>query len=511
MAVVEARLMTSNRFSPLPIEVGGGDNMPLPPARSYTAAATSPGAQQAPRRHAPALDALLPGSIMPLPAYHWPKCETCLVSSIQLPQGSSTSRMRSGNILVQTGSADKAALCCTASLAGLEVATPVGCHGLVLHYVVRIEDALEDVVRALEKRAPEGREVVRGRPRWLGAGRCDHGSVLVLLWDTALVGTLCSGSGDLLSTSLGRLKCERAREGRVRGMTRPLPSELAAAAAAVGPSAVGAAGARAAQQHSDKHRAQQGGTRGEEAGLAEDKGPAPPRLALAARKTRQVGPSSQLASRTGWFCQEEMAEQVSHNFMYSSSDTTSPNAHASEAANAPADPSPATAFLEELLSSPTEAGTPPRSSSTSARAPSLSTSWRSGTSDAGDAGDAVDKVDEGANKPWADEYERTFLGDGLLPSGSPAQSDVEDESIDMEGEGGEGEGELRASKTEDEEEEPPLGLATPPNWVLLPAPLGGVARSVALVRKKWAALTYAQVAVASHDVVALDLCAGGQS
>ena len=41
---------------------------------------------------------------------------------------------------------------------------------------------------------------------------------------------------------------------------------------------------------------------------------------------------------------------------------------------------------------------------------------------------------------------------GSLPSVSPAQSDVEDESIDMEGEGGEGEGELRASKTEEEEE-----------------------------------------------------------
>ena len=60
-------------------------------------------------------------------------------------------------------------------------------------------------------------------------------------------------------------------------------------------------------------------------------------------------------------------------------------------------------------------------------------------------------------------------------------------------------------------QEPPLGLAAPPDWVLLPAPPGGVARSVALVRKKWAASTYAQVAVASHDVVALDLRAGGQS
>ncbi|TNY16884.1 hypothetical protein DMC30DRAFT_452795, partial [Rhodotorula diobovata] len=122
----------------------------------------------------------------------------------------------------------------------------------------------------------------------------------------------------------------------------------------------------------------------------------------------------------------------------------------------------------------------------------------------------------------------------------------------MEGEGGEGEGELRASKTEDEEaadsnvgpnplhprvqypppaprvqihwnhhllhtldilllQEPPLELAAPPDWVLLPAPPDGVARSVVLVRKKWAASTYAQVAVASHDVVALDLRAGRQS
>ncbi|TNY16881.1 hypothetical protein DMC30DRAFT_179941, partial [Rhodotorula diobovata] len=49
-------------------------------------------------------------------------------------------------------------------------------------------------------------------------------------------------------------------------------------------------------------------------------------------------------------------------------------------------------------------------------------------------------------------------------------------------------------------QEPPLELAAPPDWVLLPAPPDGVARSVVLVRKKWAASTYAQVAVASHDV-----------
>ena len=451
LAAVEARLTTSNRFSLLPIEeMGGGDHAPSPPARSYAAAAASHGAQQAPRTRAPALDAPPPPSTAPLPASHRPECVTLrnaanntpaqLVSSIQLPQGSSTSRMRSGDVLVQTGSADEAAvLRCTASSAGLEVATPVGRHGLVLHYVARVEGALEEVVRALEERAPEGREAVRGRPRWLGAGKGDHGSVLVLLWDSALVSTLCSGSGDLLSTSLGRLKCERAREGRPR--MPPAAPRLALAAKSKLAKSDPALNSPRAQDDSAKEPRINTST--PPATPARIPPPAP-------EPTPALDDSESLSSaRPDNISAEEMAEQVSHNFMYSSSDTTSPDAHASEAANAPADPSPATAFLEELLGSPTEAGTPPRSSSTSARAPSPSTSWRSGASD---AGDASGEVDEGANESWADEYERTFLGDGSLPSVSPAQSDVEDESIDMEGEGGEGEGELRASKTEEEEE-----------------------------------------------------------
>ncbi|TNY16905.1 hypothetical protein DMC30DRAFT_407446 [Rhodotorula diobovata] len=131
--------------------------------------------------------------------------------------------------------------------------------------------ALEEVVRTLEEHAPVGRELVRGRPRWLGAGTGDHGLVLVLLWDPALVSTLCSGSGDLLSTSLGQLKCERAREGRARGMTRPLPSELAAAATAVGPSAAGQR-APALPSSTLTSTAPSRDARGEEAGRVEDKG-----------------------------------------------------------------------------------------------------------------------------------------------------------------------------------------------------------------------------------------------
>ncbi|TNY16885.1 hypothetical protein DMC30DRAFT_410158, partial [Rhodotorula diobovata] len=292
-----------------------------------------------------------------------------LVSSIQLPQGSSTSRMRSGDVLLQTGSADEAAvLRCTASSAGLEVATPVGRHGLVLHYVAPVEGALEDVVRALEERAPEGREVVRGRPRWLGAGRGDHGSVLVLLWDPALVSTLCSGSGDLLSTSLGRLKCERAREGRPR--MPPAAPRLALAAKSKLAKPNLALNLPRAQGGSAKEPRINTSTRPATPARIQQPAPKPTPVLDDSESLSSVCPDNISA--------EEMAEQ---------------------AANAPADPSPATAFLEELLGSPTEAGTPPRSSSTSARAPSPSTSWRSGASD---AGDASGEVDEGANESWAD-------------------------------------------------------------------------------------------------------------
>lgn len=57
------------------------------------------------------------------------------------------------------------------------------------------------------------------------------------------------------------------------------------------------------------------------------------------------------------------------------------------------------------------------------------------------------------------------------------------------------------------QEPPPLAVVLP-DWVRLDSPPGRRARSVALVRQKWAQSSYAQVAVASSDVVALDLRTG---
>ena len=60
-------------------------------------------------------------------------------------------------------------------------------------------------------------------------------------------------------------------------------------------------------------------------------------------------------------------------------------------------------------------------------------------------------------------------------------------------------------------QEPPPLIDMPPDWVLLDSPPGRRARSVALVRQKWDSNSYAQVVVASSDVVALDLRTGEAS
>ncbi|GAA5859302.1 hypothetical protein JCM9279_004712, partial [Rhodotorula babjevae] len=60
-------------------------------------------------------------------------------------------------------------------------------------------------------------------------------------------------------------------------------------------------------------------------------------------------------------------------------------------------------------------------------------------------------------------------------------------------------------------QEPPPLADMPPDWVRLDPPPGRQARSVALVRKKWDQNSYAQVVVASSDVVALDLRTGEAS
>ena len=123
--------------------------------------------------------------------------------------------------MVVRSAQEAAALRCTASSAGLSVATPVGRHGVVVHYVPRVEGALEDVVRAVEARAGEGEGVgvVRGRPRWLGRRSAALGSVLVLLWDPVLAEALCSGDGELMVACM-RARCERARPGRERERER---------------------------------------------------------------------------------------------------------------------------------------------------------------------------------------------------------------------------------------------------------------------------------------------------
>ncbi|GAA5854177.1 hypothetical protein JCM9279_006165 [Rhodotorula babjevae] len=58
---------------------------------------------------------------------------------------------------------------------------------------------------------------------------------------------------------------------------------------------------------------------------------------------------------------------------------------------------------------------------------------------------------------------------------------------------------------------PPPLANMPLDWVQLDPPPGQRARSVALVRKKWDQNSYAQVVVASPDVVALDLRTGEAS
>ncbi|GAA5858346.1 hypothetical protein JCM9279_005503, partial [Rhodotorula babjevae] len=152
LTAVEAAVASPNRFAALPVkEASDGDEHAASPSGSYAAAAARTAPCAAPARAQPA--AAPPRTAAPAALSHRPEAVILrnaandtperLVSSIKLPVGSTTSRMRSGDALVVAGSASEAAaLRCTASAAGLSVATPVGRHGVVVHYVPRVEGVL---------------------------------------------------------------------------------------------------------------------------------------------------------------------------------------------------------------------------------------------------------------------------------------------------------------------------------------------------------------------------------
>ncbi|GAA5919372.1 hypothetical protein JCM8208_002082, partial [Rhodotorula glutinis] len=147
LTAIEAAVASPNRFAALAIEEASDSSEGAnPPSRSYAAAAARAVPRAAPPHAQPA--AAPPRAAAPVPHSHRPEAVILrnaandtperLVSSIKVPMGSTTSRMRSGDALVVAGSASEAAaLCCTASAAGLSVATPVGRHGVVVHYVQR--------------------------------------------------------------------------------------------------------------------------------------------------------------------------------------------------------------------------------------------------------------------------------------------------------------------------------------------------------------------------------------
>ncbi|GAA5918194.1 hypothetical protein JCM8208_004211, partial [Rhodotorula glutinis] len=168
LTAIEAAVASPNRFAALAIEEASDSaEVANSPSGSYAAAAARAVPRAAPLRPPPA--AAPPCAAAPAAHSHRPEAVILrnaandtperLVSSIKLPMGSTTSRMRSGDALVVAGSASEAAaLRCTASAAGLSVATPVGRHGVVVHYVSRGDVMLAPTLTILSynlRRSPD--------------------------------------------------------------------------------------------------------------------------------------------------------------------------------------------------------------------------------------------------------------------------------------------------------------------------------------------------------------------
>ena len=387
LTAIEAAVASPNCFAALAVEeASDSDERANPPGGSYAAAVARTAPRAAPPHRQPA--AAPPRAAAPAQQSHRAEAVILrnaanntperLVSLVQLPAGSTTSRMRSGDALVVVRSAQEAAaLRCTASSAGLSVATPVGRHGVVVHYVPRVEGALEDVVRAVEARAGEGEGVgvVRGRPRWLGGRSAALGSVLVLLWDPVLAEALCSGDGELMVACM-RARCERARPGRARGEQASRPDfAKSRAEPALASDALSLSGSPRTSRRDNQHRI---------------------------------------------------------------SSSTPPSTPSRTTAPAPA-PSPSTdfrgasAFLDNLLPSRT-ASPAPRTASSPSPSPA-----RSGCdSEEAAAAAESDEVGEGVEgESWADEVDRSFAESTPTPHARDAHSDVEDEvevEVSREGE-----------------------------------------------------------------------------
>ncbi|BGP50201.1 Flocculation suppression protein [Rhodotorula kratochvilovae] len=252
---LEARLPLQNRFSALPIE---GDDVAPSNAddvaeRSYADAAAFPALQHTLQHHQRAriTPRAPPAERERVPITHAPtsvvlrnadnKTPQSLVSSLVLPSNTTTTRLPSGNVLLRLDDEKQAAhLRCTASSAGLNVATPVARHGALVHWVPKADGVEEELRAALEARG-EGEEVVR-ELRWLGEGKGQVGSMMVILWNPERVSELVGGNGELWLGQQYRLSCERAR-GR-KGRTHPGKGVLPPALTSAG----GALGAQAAPQ-----------------------------------------------------------------------------------------------------------------------------------------------------------------------------------------------------------------------------------------------------------------------
>ncbi|BGP49319.1 hypothetical protein JCM10450v2_005204 [Rhodotorula kratochvilovae] len=235
---LEARLPLQNRFSALPIE---GDDVALSneddaAERSYADAAAFPALQQPLQyaQRARVTPRTPPAERERVPITH-------ASTSIVLRNPDNTTSRACGDVLHRLDNEKQAAhLRCTASSAGLNVATPVAHHGALVHWVPKVDGVKEELRAALEA-CSEGEEVVR-ELRWLGEGKGRVGSMMVILWNPERVSELVGGNGELWFGQQYHLSCERAR-GR-KGRTHPGKGVLPPALTSAG----GALGAQAAPQ-----------------------------------------------------------------------------------------------------------------------------------------------------------------------------------------------------------------------------------------------------------------------
>ena len=141
-----------------------------------------------------------------------------------------TTHRSSGDVLLRLNDEKQAAhLRCTASSAGLKVATPVARLGALVHWVPK-GNGVEEELRAALEACGEGEEVVH-ELRWLGEGKGRVGSMMAILWNPQRVNKLVGGNGELGLGQQYRLSCERVRgrKGRTHTGKGVLPPALKSA------------------------------------------------------------------------------------------------------------------------------------------------------------------------------------------------------------------------------------------------------------------------------------------